>query len=365
MSSPKEPENKTKTSPLLWLHMGQMLSSIKNQEDVLPAVKGLQAYLKAQVPARVDGKLFWQEGEVSLRVYEPEKQNKYPPVIFIPSIINRSTLFDLHPQKSLLRWFLAKGFKVYQLDWGTPVNDSGLSDMAALVHTRLIPAFDAVYAQEKRKLSLVNYCLGGLLALPLAAERQDLIARMAFLATPWDFSIPHDEIAERARTQKGTIAQLVNEQGKVPFSFLQMFFMGGGENIYLKKFSLLDKSPKGIQAEIFVALENWVNDRVDMPGPLALEVVTEFYENNKTMYGTWQVGDKSVNAAALHIPSLIIAPMQDKIVIPRSAAALGHMMPQATIYKPFCGHTGLVAGRRAERTIWPRLTRFFATQTDI
>ena len=43
-----------------------------------------------------------------------------PPVLVVPSLINRAYILDLAPGRSLLRWLAAQGLRPLLLDWGAP-----------------------------------------------------------------------------------------------------------------------------------------------------------------------------------------------------------------------------------------------------
>ena len=110
-----------------------------------------------------------------------------PPVLVIPSLINRAYVLDLSARKSLLRYFAERGLRPLLVDWGRPgaaERDFALTDYIAGVLER---ALDRTMAITGRKPALLGYCMGGTLAVALAARRAADLAGVALPAAPWGF----------------------------------------------------------------------------------------------------------------------------------------------------------------------------------
>ena len=52
-----------------------------------------------------------------------ERPARPVPVVLIPPLAASSVIFDLLPQRSLVRYMLARGYDVYLIDWGEPERD--------------------------------------------------------------------------------------------------------------------------------------------------------------------------------------------------------------------------------------------------
>ena len=87
-------------------------------------MRGHQLALSGQTPYDV----IYQREIISLRHYKTENENsssKYRvPLVIIPPLAANTLVFDLFPDRSLIRFFLAQGFDVYMIDWGTPSSPS-------------------------------------------------------------------------------------------------------------------------------------------------------------------------------------------------------------------------------------------------
>src|SRR6185312_17425515 len=115
--------------------------------------------------------LLWQEGTTRLLDYRPRGG---PPVLVVPSLINRAYILDLAPGQSLLRYLADQGLRPLLVDWGAPGEEERGFDVGDYITRRLEPAAE-VARQAAGGVAPValGYCMGGLLALALAARRPD------------------------------------------------------------------------------------------------------------------------------------------------------------------------------------------------
>ena len=295
--------------------------------------------------------LLWQEGTTCLLDYRPRGGT---PVLVVPSLINRAYILDLAPGQSLLRYLADRGLRPLLVDWGAPGEDERHFDVGDYITRRLIPA-----AEVARQVAggvapaVLGYCMGGLLALALAARRPELASALALLATPWRF---HAERAEQARLL-GVLAEPIARSyaaiGEVPVDMLQALFAAQDPLLVLRKFSRFATMAQDSAAALgFVALEDWLNDGVPLAIPVARECLGGWYGEDRPGRGQWRVGGKAVRPRDIDIPALIVVPAQDRIVPPATAAALADELPHAETWTPRLGHIGMIVAHDAPSVVW-------------
>jgi polyhydroxyalkanoate synthase len=297
----------------------------------------------------------WQEGTTVLRRYGPA-DSPGPPVLVVPSLVNRAYILDLAADTSLLRFLAARGLAPYLVDWGAPGPAERGFDLTDYIAGRLEAALDAVLAIAHRPAAVVGYCMGGDLALALALRRPRDVARLALLATPWDFHAERPEQARAIGAWWRAADPWVRRWGDLPVDLLQMLFLSLDPALGLRKFSsFADLPPDGDKARAFVALEDWLNDGVPLAAPVAAECLAEWYGCNATMAGDWRIAGRPVDPGRLAMPALVVAPQHDRIVPHASAMALAAAIPGARRMAPALGHIGMIVGAGAPAAVWEPL----------
>lgn len=333
---------------------------------------GVLAYRQTTgaVPQRT-APVIWSEGSTRLLDYRRKSASAQggtaPRILVIPSLVNRYHILDLDPSISFLDYLAETGFQPFVVDWDAPgplERDFTLGDYIA---GRLCRALDVVRQQDGGPIIVLGYCMGGLLALAATQlcragnnAAQNDVAGLALLATPWDF---HAEAAGHARMvaalgrQLEPVLQILDE---LPVDLLQVFFALLDPFLVPRKFqnfATLDRQdPAGkAAAGRFVALEDWLNDGVPLVARVARECLIEWYGDNTTMRGDWEVAGTAIDPRQLSVPCLAMVPGNDRIVPPGSALALGRLLPTCRIETPAAGHIGMMVGARAKTAIWPRI----------
>lgn len=292
-----------------------------------------------------DPPAIWAEGDTRLLDYG----GSGPLVLFVPSLVNRAYVLDLAEDASFLRWLAAHGAHPLLLDWGWPGPVERGFTLTDYIAGRLERALGAIAAP----VVLAGYCMGGLLALAAALRVPSRIAGLALLATPWDFHADDPAAAQALAASLPILEPMLAATGTIPIDALQMLFAMldpfGVAGKYRGFASLDGQAPR---ARRFVALEDWLNDGVPLVAPVARETLRGWYGENTTARGAWRVAGMPVDPGGIACPTFVATPARDRLVPPRSAAALAARIPHATVIAPDAGHIGMVAGMKARTALW-------------
>jgi polyhydroxyalkanoate synthase len=303
----------------------------------------------------------WQQGSSRLLDYAPAAAPDAPAILVVPSLVNRYYVLDLDEKSSLLRWLAAEGFRPFVLDWGAPGEAERGFTLTDYVAGRLEAALDALLESQRGPLHLAGYCMGGLLALALAARRGRDLSSLTLLATPWDFHAEQAETARLVGLQASFLAPLLETLGVMPTDVVQSYFALLDPLSVLRKFMAFARlDHESEKARRFVALEDWLNDGVPLAARVASECLCGWYGRNEPAAGLWRIAGQPVDPGAIDLPSLALVPAQDRIVPPRSALALAAGIPGAEILQPPLGHIGMVVAGRAPELAWRPLADWLA-----
>lgn len=345
-----------------------MLAAPQHRPRPLPLFLALLRSMTADDPARMAAALAglkkYQEAEraaqpplmpavaeahgASLRDYGGPGSGSgagWPPVVFIPSLINPPTVLDMG-DRSLLRWLTGQGRRVLLLDWGWPGAERRL-DVAGHVEQIALP----LIASLGEPVDLVGYCLGGTMALAVAQLGD---ARgVATIAAPWHFDgFPDDARADLAKLW-ATAEPTAKALGVLPMEVLQSAFWSLDPARTVAKFEAF-AALEGNEARTFVMLEDWANDGPPVAEAAAREMFENFFVADATGRGAWRVGGQVIDPAVLACPLLNIVSTTDRIVPAASAPRAGERLELAQ------GHVGMVVGSRAKDALWEPLAAWLS-----
>lgn len=304
-----------------------------------------------------DPPTLWESGATRLLDYGPADGH---PVLFVPSLINRAYILDLSKRRSLMRWLAAEtGLRPLLVDWRGPGPAERNFSLTDYITGPLAGALDQAITAGGRPVPVVGYCMGGLLALALAAHRPADVTGLGLLATPWNFHAERVAQAQALARAVEATAPLLEAYGELPVDIIQSMFAALDPFMVSRKFIRFATAQQDSQAaEEFVALEDWLNDGVPLSGPVARECMGGWYGRNTPHQGLWEIAGATVRPEAIDIPARVLIPQQDRIVPPASAQALADALPNAEASSPPLGHIGMVAGSRARVLVWEPLAKW-------
>lgn len=292
-----------------------------------------------------------------------------PPVLVVPSLINRPYVLDLVPERSLLRWLAGRGLRPLLMDWGAPGPAEAAFDLDAYGRERLLPALAEARRLAGGPVPVVGYCMGGTLAVGLAARAPAEVAALVTIGAPWDFTSTSGVAgglramirAEEGRHTERLLDSLGAAFGMVPVAVFQLLFaLINPIQASLKFQHLARLDPDGQAARLFVALEDWLADGVAMPVGAAKDLLLGWQIGNATAAGRWEFLGGTVDPARVTAPALVVCGVSDTIATPPLARPLGRALARAETIAPRTGHVGMVVGSAARAQVWRPVAEFLA-----
>lgn len=301
------------------------------------------------------------------------------PLVLIPPLAATSMIFDLLPQRSIARFFLAKGFDVYLIDWGDVTEDH--QDLS--LETYVLEWMPAALKQIREHsgvtpLSIFAYCMGGLLTLMYAATSQDPnIKNLITVASPVDMH--QSGVAGKVLSAVYRPAQIISQVLNLSLLDLpaRYFHIPGWVNSLAFKMTnpvgslisyldlLVNMWDRDYVTE-HITVGKWFNDMVDYPGETIKDMTVHMMINNRMASGRMRIGNEKAEFKAIRSSILAFAGDNDKIVsIPAARKILDIVSSDD---KEFCvvpgGHAGLFAGSKAPKYVWEMSTNWLETRSD-
>jgi polyhydroxyalkanoate synthase len=207
-------------------------------------------------------------------------------------------------------------------------------------------------------LSMMGYCMGGLLTLLYGAAHPDSPVRnIISLATPVDFQ---NMGLQGIWGRHVDVDRLVDTYGNIPADLIKTSFKmlkPASEFSPVRYISLWQNVENDRFIEQFRAFDRWTQEHIDFPGETFRQTVKDFVQGNKLITGEFELGGRPLSLASITRPFLAIAAEADHIV-PLTATNMQTDLV-ASGDKTFIalpgGHVGLAAGRNARKVLWPRV----------
>ncbi len=329
--------------------------------EIESVLDGLARYQRHPYRHTVPGvPTLWTRGSTRLMDYG----GSGIPLFVVPSMINRAFVMDLTLRSSRMRWLARNGFRPFLFDWGDPGPREAHFDIARYLERRLRPAFAAARrACGGGAVHLAGYCMGGPIALALAALESEGTGRIVTLGAPWDFRhFPeHERFRETRKALEASLMTMAAFYGTIPPQVVQSFFAMRDLESGARKFRrFASGDPMDAAARRFVAVEDWLNDGIGMPLPVTLECFTEWLVDNALLHGTWDIGGQTLDVGKIRSPVMVVAGTKDAVVAPASALPLASDVGAARLLQPETGHLGLVLGEKADSNIWTPVREFLS-----
>jgi polyhydroxyalkanoate synthase len=225
----------------------------------------------------------------------------------------------------------------------------------------------ACEASGAGEVTLVGYCLGGVLALLYAAGHADAPVRnLVTLATPIDF----DEMgAMVALIREGRLnpEHLLDETGNVPADLQHNGFkMLVPTDQVVQYVNLWQNIWNDEFVEGYQAMAQWARDHVPFPGGVFRQLVELMVRGRTLARGSVPLGGREVRLADIRCRVLNVMAEQDTVVPLASTRPLRSLISRRRVreLRLPTGHIACVAGREANRRTLPRLTEWLAMNSD-
>jgi polyhydroxyalkanoate synthase len=305
----------------------------------------------------------WRRGRAELWRYHGPPVRHGPPVLIVHSLVSRSYILDLRPGNSTVEFLVNRGLDVFMLDWGVPDERDADNDLEMYVHQYLPRAVAAIRRETgEDQVTMLGYCLGGVLAFLYGSGRPDANLRnLILMATPVDFSRMGAMVA-LLREGRLTADDLIDDTGNVGADTLYRgFFMLAPTATVAQRATLLENLWNDEFVEGYQAMAQWSRDHVPFPGAAFRQLVDEFVRRNVLMAGSMRLAGERVDFTTVKA-NVLNAMAERDTVVPLSAAEpindlVGDPAHRQELRLPG-GHVTFGTGRSAFQHTLPQLSQW-------
>ena len=295
------------------------------------------------------------DGNATLIRY-PSERTARASLLLVPGFMVDPDIFDIDPERSVVRTLGAHGVDTWRLDWGRPDETDGRPTVADRLD-RIDRAVDAVReATDGRRPALAGHFHGGLLALLYCIRRPDKARALVTLSTPVEFASRPDALAEWLRACNAE--RLVDLFGNIPGA-VTAFLMAAASPMQwcgAGLFTLLEGMDATSGTAGAARLERARRFPPAFPGETFRELYRTFYRDNAFVADGGAVFDgHRYEPASLATPLLNVFGSHDRVVPPSASAPLPELAQAVSTAtrERRGGHFDLVTDHRTYTELLP------------
>ena len=309
-----------------------------------------------------DKDLIFQDGKRKLYRYKQRaKKVCSVPTLMVYAMVNRYTMLDLQPNRSLIRSLLDHGQDVYLIDWGYADRIDRFMTMEDYIDGFINDCVDVIREQHKLDaINLLGVCQGGTFSAIYASLYPDKIKNFIPIVTPVDFDTKDSLLNVWATEFDADL--FIDAYGNVPgdlmnsaYTMLQPFSLS--INKYINMVDIMGDAEKLAD---FLRMEAWIFDSPDQPGETLRQFLKNFYQDNKLVKREFILGGRTVDLKNITMPVLNIYAEFDTLVPPVSAKAMlahvGSSDKQELTYP--VGHIGMFVSGKTQKTLAPKISEW-------
>lgn len=269
--------------------------------------------------ATTPGQVVYENPLLQLIEYAASTKTVYEkPLLLVPPFVNKYYVLDLDRKKSLVRWLVARGYRVFMISWVNPDHGLANTSLDDYVTDGVIEALESTLAiSGSETLNAAGYCTGGtLLSIAqavLAARGRECLASISLLATQLDFSNPGELGVYLGEQLQALLQKFSASKGVFDGRLLATAFNLLRENElfwpYVIKRYLLGQEPTAFD------ILHWNNDSTNIPQRMLNQYVRAMYKDNSLAQANGlKIGDTAVDIARITVPAYCLATRRDHIV---------------------------------------------------
>ena len=331
---------------------------------------------------------------VSLRYYPPLRDHyirvgdddepltvageAYPvPLLVVAPLAVNMSIYDLFPNRSLVRYLRARGFELYLIDWGTPGWAHNHYDIATYFSDYIPKVLDEVQAHSGADgVSLHGWSFGALFSYCAAALDDHRIRNLVLVGSPCDYHA-NGAIGKQYRQIARLLNWLESRLGLRVHQTKRRFWRSPGwANATAFKLTSPVSSLqnyvdllKNLHSEEYITRNAtqgaFLNDMVAYPGGVIQDTVQYLWVDNCTAHGDLPMHEPPTTLKDVTADIMLIHGDNDPLVTPECSRALvkqvgSHDIEQALVPG---GHMGILAGSAAPTAVWPMVADWLARRS--
>ena len=310
----------------------------------------------------------YEEDRVKLKYYTPTTEIQLQtPLLVVYALINRETMLDLQPGRSVVQSFLNHGVDLYMVDWGYPTRKDKYLTIDDHVNGYMNNIIDFILERHNlNKLNLMGICMGGTFSVIYSALHPEKVKNLITTVTPTHFD-----------TKKGLLHiwmkhvdadRITDTYGNIPGDIMNFgFLLLNPARLMIDKYvGFIENMDNKNFVENFIRMEKWIFDSPDVPGETFRQFIKDCYQKNLLIQNKMEVGGKRVDLKKITMPLLNYYGKYDHLVPPEACELLTSKVGSKDT-EDVCldtGHIGIYVSSKCKKEFAPRIVSWLKERDE-
>lgn len=302
--------------------------------------------------------IVYEEDRVKLKHYRPEKVRLKTPLLVIYALINRETMLDLQPRRSVVESLLAQGVEIYMIDWGYPTRKDQFVTIGDHVNGYIGNIVDCICDRHGvDKVNIMGICMGGVFSVIYSALHPHRVQNLVTTVTPTNFDTDKGLLNI---WMKQTDAELFGDiYANMPGDIMNLgFLLLNPARLMIDKYvGFLQNMDDKNYVENFIRMEKWIFDSPDVPAATFKQFIIDFYKKNLLIKSELVIDGKRVDLQNITMPVLNFYGKFDHLVPPEACETFTSKIGSGD-KEDICfntGHIGIYVSSKCQREFAPKI----------
>ena len=333
----------------------------KAQEKVKKASDVFLEPLQTEI-ATTPFEVVYQEDRVKLKHYRPVVETQFKtPLLVVYALINRETMLDLQPGKSVVQTFLKSGIDLYMVDWGYPTRKDKFLTIDDHVNGYMDNIVDFIRKKHRvPSINLMGICMGGTFSVIYAALHPEKVKNLITTVTPTNFDT--DQGLLHIWMRNLDVDRMVDAFGNMPGDLMNFGFLllNPARLVIDKYMGFLEHMDDKSFVENFVRMERWIFDSPDVPGETFRQFVKDFYQKNLLIKNELEIGGRRVDLRNITMPLLNFYGSFDHLVPPGACELITKRVGSTDTedVRLDTGHIGIYVSGKCQKEFAPKIVKW-------
>jgi len=300
----------------------------------------------------------YEEDRVKLKHYIPTQKKYKTPLLIIYALINRETMLDLQPKRSVVETLLKQGVEIYMIDWGYPTRKDQFQTIGDHVNGYIANIVEFICTEKALdKINIMGICMGGVFSIIYSALHPHRVRNLITTVTPSNFDTDKGLLNV---WMKETNAQVLGDVYKnMPGDVMNLGFLllNPARLIIDKYVSFMENIDNKSYVENFIRMEKWIFDSPDVPAATFKQFIIDFYKKNLLIQSKLEIDNRVVDLKNITMPLLNFYGRFDHLVPPEACNLLTSKVG-STDKEDICfdtGHIGIYVSSKCQREFAPKI----------